>query len=129
MAPDHQQDKIKKAGGGSKTSAEDDYEDEVRRVVQALGSIGDTPDDGSFNMIVLVRFDDYRNRQLTCRMDPARDTPEIIVEELIQYKFVSEVRPTTLPGYRMSSHFIHAFTVYIVSDLCICCCFCLAARP
>ena len=63
---------------------------ESRRVVQVLCSIGMLETLDAFNLIMVFRFEDCMNRQCTTTITP-NDTPDGLVEELIQHRFISAV--------------------------------------
>lgn len=64
---------------------------ESRRVVQVLCSIGLLDSFDAFNLIMVFRFEDCMNRQCTTTITP-NDTPDGLVEELIEHRFISAVR-------------------------------------
>ena len=47
-------------------------------------------DPNAFNVVLIARFEDGMNRQLTCPMTP-KDTPEVLVDELIEHRFMNKV--------------------------------------
>lgn len=63
---------------------------ELRRLTQVLTSIGDTNETERFNVVIIARFEDGMNRQLTTQIT-LEDTPDVLVDELIEERFISKV--------------------------------------
>ena len=86
-------------GAKSEGKQDEDSEDEMecRRIVQVLCSLGFTSEPDVFNCIIIARLEDAINRQLTALVTPD-DGPDILVDELIEHKFVSPLDRGFLMG-------------------------------
>jgi hypothetical protein len=76
-----------------KTSLEEkDLPSEHRRISQALISIGPSEErPGTLDIILVLRFNEGKNRLLVSKYNDASDQPDIIVADLIREHFINVV--------------------------------------